>query len=268
MSKMINMEFFEKIRRIKDGGNELILGSWINSLSPVVSEIMSQSGFDFLCLDAEHSALDYTTTLQLFQAIKAGNPHCAPLVRMQGNQYRDTKRYLDAGAVGVIAPLINTKEEAAYLVESVKYPPKGRRGVGFGRSHDYGFNFDNYMASADNLFIAVQIEHIDGVNNFEEIATVEGLDAVFVGPYDLTASMGITAQFDHPEYQAVLERITRISKQNGLINGIHVVQPSTDEVLQKHRMGYNLIAYSLDITIIGKNCREAIESIEQARISR
>jgi 2-dehydro-3-deoxyglucarate aldolase len=183
---------------------------------------------------------------------------------MQGNQYADTKRYLDAGAVGVIAPLINTKSEAEYLVESIKYPPKGRRGVGFGRSHDYGFNFDSYMDFADSLFIAVQIEHIDGVNNFEEIASVEGLDAVFVGPYDLTASMGITAQFDHPDYQAVLERISQISNSKGLINGIHVVQPSPEDVLQKYNMGYNLIAYSLDITIIGTYCREAINTLHKS----
>jgi 2-dehydro-3-deoxyglucarate aldolase len=257
------MEFIEKVKRIKKGGNDLIIGSWINSVSPIVSEIMSQSGFDFLCLDAEHSALDYYTSLQLFQAIKAGNPNCAPLVRMQGNNYADTKRYLDAGAVGVIAPLINSRAEAEYLVESIKYPPKGRRGVGYGRSHDYGFNFDNYMDFAlnDNLFIAVQIEHLDAVKHFEEIASVEGIDAVFIGPYDLTASMGITAQFDHPDYIAALEHVIALSRTKGLINGIHVVQPSTKEVLQKYKMGYNLIAYSLDITIIGDNCRNAIKTI-------
>lgn len=257
------MEFLEKVKRLKNGGNDLILGSWVNSVSPIVTEIMSQSGFDFLCLDAEHSALDYYTSLQLFQAIKAGNPGCAPLVRMQGNKYADTKRYLDAGAIGVIAPLVNTKAEAEYLVESVKYPPKGRRGVGYGRSHDYGFNFDNYMASAEeNIFIAVQIEHIDGVKNFEEIASVEGIDAVFIGPYDLTASMGITAQFTHPDYIAALEHIIGICRKHNLINGIHVVQPNTDEVLQKHQMGYNLIAYSLDITILGTNCRNAVQTIQ------
>ena len=112
------MNFIEKVKSIKAGKSKLILGSWVNTVSPIVSEIMSQSGFDFLCVDAEHSALDYYNSLQLFQSIKAGNINCAPLVRMQGNNYCDTKRYLDAGVVGVIAPLINTKEEAEYLVDS------------------------------------------------------------------------------------------------------------------------------------------------------
>ena len=260
------MNFIEKVRSIQKGKNELILGSWINTASPIVAEIMSGSGFDFLCVDAEHSAIDYHSTLQLFQAIKAGNPNCTPLVRMEGNNYADTKRYLDAGAMGVIAPLVNTKAEVEYLIKSGKYPPKGNRGVGFGRSHAYGFDFDNYMANAEeNIFIAVQIEHIDAVNNFEEMAQVEGLDAIFVGPYDLTASMGITAQFNHPNYLDALKKIDSICKRNNIISGIHVVQPDPQEVLEKQQMGYNMIAYSLDITIIGKNCRDAITTINNSK---
>lgn len=257
------MDFFEKVKRIKQGKAELILGSWINSASPIVTEIMSGAGFDFLCLDAEHSAIDFNTSLQLFQAMKAGNPKCVPLVRMQGNNYADTKRYLDAGALGVIAPLVNTKEEVEYLIKSVKYPPLGNRGVGFGRSHAYGFEFEKYMEFAkDNIFIAIQIEHIDAVSNFEEMSKVKGLDAIFVGPYDLTASMGITAQFNHPDYISTLEKINSICTKNNIISGIHVVQPSPEEVVQKHKMGYNLIAYSLDITIIGSNCRNAINTLK------
>lgn len=256
------MTFLNKVKKIKNGGNELILGSWINTVSPIVTEIMSNSGFDFLCLDAEHSALDYFSSLQLFQAMKAGNPDCAALVRMQGNNYADTKRYLDAGGIGVIAPLVNTKEEAEYLVESVKYPPYGNRGVGYGRSHAYGFEFDSYMDFAkDNIFIAIQVEHIDAVNNFDKISSVKGIDAIFIGPYDLTASMGITAKFDNQDYLEALDYVNKVCKEKGLISGIHVVQPSPEEVIQKFKMGYNLIAYSLDITIIGTNCRNAIRQI-------
>jgi 2-dehydro-3-deoxyglucarate aldolase len=259
------MKFLDKVNRIKSGENDLILGSWINSASPIVTEVMSSTGFDFLCLDAEHSAIDYHTCLQLFQAMKAGNPDCAPLVRMQGNNYADTKRYLDAGAIGVIAPLVNTKEEAEYLVDSVKYPPEGRRGVGYGRSHSYGFEFDNYMKFAEtNIFTAIQVEHINAVENFEEISNVKGIDAVFIGPYDLTASMGITAQFDHVDYINALKHVTSICKRKNLISGIHVVQPSIEEVLAKHKMGYNLIAYSLDITMIGTICRNAVKQINSA----
>lgn len=259
------MKFIEKVRSIQNGKKELILGSWINSASPIIAEIMSNAGFDFLCIDAEHSAIDFNTSLHLFQAMKAGNPDCTPLVRMQGNNYTDTKRYLDAGALGVIAPLVNSKEEVEYLIKSVKYPPLGNRGVGYGRSHAYGFEFDQYMNDAeDNIFIAIQIEHIDAVNNFEEMAQVKGLDAIFVGPYDLTASMGITAQFNHPDYLNVLGKINIICQKYNIIGGIHVVQPNPQEVVEKHSMGYNMIAYSLDITIIGSNCRNALTKINNS----
>jgi 2-dehydro-3-deoxyglucarate aldolase len=258
------MDFIQKVKNLKQGKDELILGSWINTASPIVSEIMSASGFDFLCLDAEHSALDYNNSLQILQAIKAGNPNCFPLVRMQGNSYADTKRYLDAGTLGVIAPLINSKAEAERLVESVYYPPKGNRGVGYGRCNAYGFDFENYMDFAnENLFVAIQVEHIEAVKNFEEIAKVEGIDAVFVGPYDLTASMGITAQFDNKDYLEILTYINKKCKEYGLISGIHVVQPSVDEVFSKYNLGYRMIAYSLDITIIGTYCRNAVSQIRE-----
>src|ERR1035437_9966293 len=101
-----------------------LLCSWINSASPIIAEIMSRCGFDFLVVDTEHSAVDVPQVQMIFQAIKAGNPNCLPMVRLTGNSYSETKRYLDAGAMGVIAPFINSKEEAEELVRSVKYAPE------------------------------------------------------------------------------------------------------------------------------------------------
>lgn len=239
-----------------------IIGSWINTGSPIVAEIMSASGFDFLVVDTEHSAVDIPQTLQIFQAIKAGNPNCKPMVRLAGNQYSETKRYLDAGAVGVIAPLINTADEAKELVRSVKYPPLGERGVGFGRSHGYGFDFDNYMQKANSeTFVCVQIEHIKAVENLDEIFSVPGIDAAFIGPYDLSASMGITAQFTHPDYEKAWTKILDKCKEYHILPGIHVVQPDAEEVKQKIAAGFQMIAYSLDITMIGYLCRKGLKEI-------
>lgn len=132
-----------------DRNKNLIVGSWINTASPIVAEIMSASGFDFLVVDAEHSAVNVPQAQSIFQAIKAGNSNCMSVVRLPGNIYSETKHYLDAGAMGIIAPLINSAEEARNLVRSVKYPPLGERGVGFGRSHGYGFSFEEYMSKAN-----------------------------------------------------------------------------------------------------------------------
>lgn len=239
-----------------------MIGSWLNTASPIVAEIMSASGFDYLVVDAEHSAVDVPQALQIFQAMKAGNPNCKPMVRLAGNEYSETKRYLDAGAVGVIAPLINTAEEAKELVRSVKYPPVGERGVGFGRSHGYGFDFENYMQKANQeTFVCVQIEHIKAVENLDEIFSVKGIDAAFIGPYDLSASMGITAQFEHPDYEKAWTKILNKCKEYNILPGIHVVQPQPEEVKQKIAAGFKMIAYSLDITMIGLACRNGLHLI-------
>ncbi len=244
--------------------NKPIIGSWINSASPVIAEIMSESGFDFLVLDAEHSAIDVPQAQVMFQAIKAGNPDCFPMVRLPGNDYAETKRYLDAGAMGIIAPLINSADEARELVRSVKYPPLGERGVGYGRSHSYGFEFDSYMAIANkNTIVCVQIEHIKAVENIDEIFSVPGVDAAFIGPYDLSASMGITAKFDNPEYIAAWEKILNKCVQHDIVPGIHVVQPDYKESIEKINKGFSMIAYSLDITIIGTQCRSALKKIRE-----
>ena len=241
---------------------EVIIGSWINTASPVVAEVMSASGFDYLVVDAEHSAVDMNDCLHLFQAIKAGNPNCKPMVRMPGNAYQDTKRYLDAGAMGVIAPLITTREEAELLVHSTKYPPQGGRGVGYGRSHGYGFAFDEYMKTADEeTFVCIQLEHIKAVENIDDIFSVKGIDAAFIGPYDLSASMGLTAQFEHPDYEKAVQTILQKCQQYGLRAGIHVVQPDPGEARKRIEEGFSMIAYSLDITMIGKSCRDGIKNI-------
>jgi 2-dehydro-3-deoxyglucarate aldolase len=248
--------------RLKAG--EVIVGSWLNTGSPIVAELMAASGFDFLAVDTEHSAVDAPQALAMFQAIAAGWPDCAPLVRLPGNDYAVTKRFLDAGAEGVIAPLINSGEEVRRLIRSVKYPPLGERGVGFGRSHGYGFEFDAYMARADrDLLTCVQIEHIDAVRHIDEILAPDAVDAAFIGPYDLTASMGVTAQFNHSDYLAALERVLAACREHGVAPGIHVVPPKPDQVADRIAEGFRLIAYSLDLTLLGTACRDGLARIRE-----
>ena len=245
---------------------EILLFSWLNTASPIAAEIMSAAGFDALVVDAEHSAVELPQGQALFQAIKSGNPNCVPMVRMAGNRYEQTKRWLDAGALGIIAPLINTGEEARELVRAVKYPPLGERGVGYGRSHGYGYNFDEYMERANReTFVIVQLEHVKALDKLDDILSTEGVDGAFIGPYDLTASMGITAQFDHPDYIQACDKILESCKAHNVMAGIHVVQPDPDEALRRIQQGYQIIAYSLDITMLGNACRDGIQQIRQGK---
>lgn len=248
--------------RLQSG--QTVIGSWLNSASHTVAELMAHAGFDFLCLDVEHAPVDLPQCFSLFQAIRSGNPRCAPLVRLHGVDYAFVKRYLDAGAEGVICPLITRADEARLLVEAVKYPPQGRRGVGFCRANAYGLSVEEEFAHAnERILAAVQIEHIDALPNLDAILSVPGIDAVFIGPYDLTASMGIPAQFDHPDYLRVRAEILAACSRHGVAPGIHVVRPDPAELAARHRDGYRLLAYSLDITLLTDQLTRAFHQFQQ-----
>lgn len=227
-----------------------------------MAELMAACGFDFLCVDAEHSAVDLPQTQQLFQAIRSGNPECAPLVRLHGVDYALVKRYLDAGARGVVAPLVRTADEAELLVQATKYPPMGLRGVGFCRANEYGLRLaDECERANDEILVVVQIEHIEAVENIDAILSVEGIDAAFIGPYDLSASMGITGQFEHSAYLTARDRILDACKRHQIVPGLHVVPPDVDQVKARKKEGYRFIAYSLDITILLENSKTALKEL-------
>lgn len=247
-------------QRMRDG--DTLIGSWINSASPIVAELMAGCGFDFLCVDIEHSAVDLPQAQQLFQAIRSGRPECEAIVRLHGVDYAFVKRYLDAGARGLVAPLVRTSKEARLLVQAAKYPPVGLRGVGFCRANSYGLRITEECARAnDEIFLAVQIEHIDAVSNIDAILGVPGIDAAFIGPYDLTASMGITAQFEHPDYLAAREAILSACRHHAVAPGIHVVQPDTAQAKARIAEGYRFLAYSLDITMLTTACTGGLAAL-------
>ncbi len=253
-------------RRLLAG--ETLVGSWINSGSPIVAELMAACGFDFLCVDAEHSAVDLPQAQQLFQAIRSGRPACAAIVRLHGVDYAFVKRYLDAGARGVVAPLVRTRDEAMLLVQATKYPPMGLRGVGFCRANDYGLRLaDEYARANEEILVAVQIEHIEAVKNIDAILGVPGIDAVFIGPYDLTASMGITGQFEHPDYLAARETILAACRRHRVVPGIHVVPPAPAQVRARAEEGYRFIGYSLDITLLATACTEGLAALRPADVA-
>lgn len=227
-----------------------------------MAELMAASGFDFLCVDAEHSAVDLPQVQPMFQAMESGRPGCAAVVRLHGVDYSFVKRYLDAGADGVIAPLVRTKAEAELLVQACKYPPEGLRGLGFCRANNYGMRIeDEFKRANENILVAVQIEHIEAVKNIDEILGVAGIDAVFIGPYDLSASMGLAGQFDHPDYVAALREIQAACVRHQAISGIHVVAVDPQEGKARLAEGYQLLAYSLDITMLTATCQKGLAAL-------
>jgi 2-dehydro-3-deoxyglucarate aldolase len=248
---------------LRAGGTAI--GTWLQSCSPVLAEALAAAGFDFVTVDAEHSAVDVPQALMLFQAIRAGDPGCAPLVRLPGHDYATVKRYMDAGAGGVIAPLINSADEAKEVVAGVKYPPDGARGVGFARANAYGMRLDESLQSANtDTLVCVQIEHADGVAAVHEILSVPGIDAAFIGPYDLSMSLGIPGQFDHRLMRDALHHVLEACRRFGIAPGIHVIQPDVEEASRRLSEGYRLIAYSLDTTMALHAARAGLDALRHA----
>ena len=240
--------------------NTLTIGSWITLGHPAIAEIMAQSGFDWLTVDMEHSAITLHEAQQLIQVIELSG--CVPLVRVGSNDSNLIKRVMDAGAHGVIVPMVNSAEDAEAAVKAVKYPPVGTRGVGLARAQGYGVDFETYKDWAEKeSIVIVQIEHIYAVNNLEEIFSTDGVDGFIVGPYDLSGSLGMPGEFNDPEVLDALETVKKVAKKVNIISGFHVVPPESDQLRDKIDEGYRFLAYSLDSLFLAETCRRDLNTI-------
>lgn len=239
---------------------ELTIGSWITIGHTAVAEIMARAGYDWLTVDMEHSAITIDIAQDLIRVIDLCG--VAPLVRVGENDPNLIKRVMDAGAHGVIVPMVNSKEDAKKAVASVQYPPNGFRGVGLARAQKYGADFEGYKKwNEQESIVIVQIEHIKAVKNLEDILSVEGVDGFIIGPYDLSGSLGVPGQFDHPEMLKALNRVKEVSEKMNALSGFHVIPPEIESFQEKVRDGYKFIAHSLDILFLGEQCRNSLKAI-------
>ena len=231
---------------------------------PSIVEIMARAGFDWLAVDLEHSVIDLPTTQILLGTIQANG--MVPLVRVGENDPKLIQRVMDAGAYGIIVPMVNSKELAEQAVRAVRYPPRGTRGVGLARAQGYGFGFDEYAATVNEESVVIaQIEHVDAVKNLEDILKVDGIDGVLIGPYDLSGSLGRPGQF---EDRAVLEAVTRVETlclARKMPLGFHVIQPEARLVQEKVRKGYRFLAFSLDTLFLGHSCIREMKGLDRSQ---
>ncbi len=239
------------------------IGSWITISHPSVAEIMARAGFDWLVVDMEHSPISMSEAEEMIRVIHlCGLPS---MVRVGENNANIIKRVMDSGASGVIVPMVNTLEEAEKVVKAVKYPPKGHRGVGLARAQGYGTLFEEYQRwVAEESTIIVQVEHIQAVKNLGEILSVEHVDGFIVGPYDLSASLGIPGQFNHPDMLDALDTIKDYINKGNKPFGFHVVEPDVNMALSKFQEGYSFLAFGVDFLFIGGMCRKTLGSLRES----
>ena len=251
------MSLKEKLRK-----NELTIGSWITIGHQAVVEIMASAGFEWLTIDLEHSVIDLYEAQNLIAFIQS--KQIPALVRVSKNEEVIIKKVMDAGADGVIVPMINSAEDAKRAVDYVKYPPIGKRGVGLARAQKYGSGFEEYKKWLNNsVVIIAQIEHYKGVENIEEIINTPGIDGVFIGPYDLSGSMGHPGEYDKSEVKEVLKRIEETCRKYNKPLGFHVIQPDNKKLKEKIDAGYTFLAFSLDFFFLSNKVEEEMEKLRR-----
>lgn len=233
-------------KRLKEGKPSI--GSWMQLPNSSVAEIIGDSGYEWTAIDLEHGSIDLHQLPDMFRALEISN--CLPFVRLAEGTVKDCKQALDAGAAGLIVPMVHSAEQLLEIKSACSWPPTGTRGVGFSRANHFGKYFDQYREEAQAPFLVAQIEHIQAVENFEEIIKVPGLDAILIGPYDLSASMNLTAQFDHPEFQEKMNLIRDLCKKHEFPAGVHIVSPNEEELRQRLADGFRFIAYSIDAVFL------------------
>ena len=223
------------------------VGTWLSLASPLAARYMAHTGFHWLTLDMEHSPANWETAALVFGAIAdAGG---IPMARIPSNNHENVKRALDAGAFGIVFPMVNTVAEAEAAVAACKYPPAGNRSVGGGL---HALNFQTnpaeyYRRANDEILVVIQTEHIQAVENCEAIYRVPGIDAMFVGPNDLLSSMLKTPNMDSddPEFLAALQTVRETAARCGIASGIHVANAAAAG--RRIEEGWKFIAVSSDL---------------------
>ena len=236
-----------------------VLGGWTLTGHPAVAEIMAAEGFDFLGVDLEHTP---TSVADFYHNVLAAKgTGCDVLARLPACDPVLAKQVLDAGAAGSIVPSVNTPAEAAQSVAMAKFPPEGTRGASLCRATGFGRNFAGYFAQHnDQVVVVVMLEHIAAVRQADAILATPGIDAVLIGPYDLSASMGLAGQLDHPDVLAAQQEILAACRRHQVAPGIHVVPTDADEVRRRIGQGFRFIACGLDTTFIREGCRRMLQA--------
>ncbi len=249
---------------IKPFRSALRSGQKLNGLlitvpSPELVEIVSGAGFDWLFFDLEHSAMSFETLQNLLRCV---SDSCFAAVRVPEATASYVAKVLDAGAEGVIFPRISTEEQARKAVSYCKYPPLGSRGVGVSRAQGYGSTFSQYLEVANERIACIlQIEDQQGAENAARISGVPGVDALFVGPYDLSMSLGIPGEVSHDSIKGIIRNIAEVGPKD---MGLGILTTEMEAYREYAALGYNLMACGIDTRLLNNGARQLLKAIENS----
>ena len=251
-------------QRLRDG--ETLLGTFLNLGSSLTAEMIGKAGFDFVVIDLEHGSGTEANVLHQLQALESTG--AKSVIRVEGHARQRSHRVLDLGAHGIMFPRVDTATEAERCVAALRYPPLGVRGVAsMNRAAGFGVTFRDYVDShKDALLGVVQIETVESVRNVDEIAAVDGADVLFIGPLDLSTSLGVLGQFDHPDFQAALEKTAAAARKHGKSAG--VLMPKPEMFDRFHDLGYRFLASGSDGAMVNNAARSLARALIELRAKR
>ena len=235
--------------------SNISIGTWQSLPNESIAEIFAKSGYEWVVIDLEHSTINVNQAEQLIRVIDLAGSK--PFVRLSGHDPSQIKRVLDAGAKGILAPMIETLNQIEKIIAACHYPPYGSRGMGLARAQGYGENFSktDYISNRVNeIEIYAQIESTKGLKNCKEIFS-QNINGYFIGPYDLSASLNNPGVFNSDEFYAAEDEILSIAKQENIKCGYHLVEPDKDQIKFLETKGYDMIAFSVDIRMIDQTAR-------------
>ena len=235
--------------------NNHSIGTWLSLPNESVAEIFVNAGYDWVVIDLEHSAININQAEQLIRVIDLAGSK--PFVRLSGHSSSQIKRVLDAGARGIIAPMVETKAQIERIITACHYPPRGNRGMGLARAQGYGeasSKSEYIISTSKHIEIYAQIESVTGIANVDSIFSQE-IDGYFIGPYDLSASLGNPGQFASKEFIDAEDLILKASKKYKLKSGYHLVEPDHQQIPILVNKGYEMIAFSVDIIMLDSSAR-------------
>jgi 2-dehydro-3-deoxyglucarate aldolase len=236
------------------------VGTWVEMPYPDIAEQLSAMGFDWLVFDVEHGTYSFPQVQAMMQAMNMSSENCLPIVRVPINDPVYFKWALDIGARGVVVPMVNSNEEAEKVVKSCKYPPEGFRGCGPRRAAQYGARYKQYVETAnEDVLVIVMIETEKAIQNIDEILSVKGVDAIFVGPDDLSLNLGIFQQRDDPKFTNALRVILESCHKHGVAPGMHCNENNISSAISQ---GFQFVALNDDDTFLQLGAKQCLEKVK------
>lgn len=239
-----------------------LFSGWTSLGHPQISEMIAQSGVDFIGIDIEHSTINHEQSQRIISACHGENILCLP--RVASHDPESIRRLLDSGADGIIVPNVESKNQVELLIEYMKYPPIGKRGFGIAKAQNYGHNFEDYISSwNDNSILIIQIESINAVENIDQILKSKFIDGVMIGPYDISGSLGIPGEIYHIDVIDACKRVINACANHGISCGNQDINPSQESVMKQFELGFSFVVLSSDIFLFKRWSEEISDIIKK-----